>query len=331
MRAEGKARDYCVRRARSQDRKDILRICRATWHGWDYVPEYLNRWLKEKGFYVIVERRTGRAVGLGKYTELAPGELWLEGLRIDPEARSRGLGWQLSKAVLRHALAEKPVSIRLATGRRNTHSRRIIRRMGLRLRVSLWSREGKVPRRAGKPDVFVPSARAAYDYLRRSDECRAGKGLLAHTWQFRTATPELIAELHRKGCLFGYGHKPVGPTTGRAGRNDDLQGLLILQPGRYRTGRLDICFIGGTRKALPEFARQIRVFARRRRCTSIGGMAASPKILRHLGGLRMRVPTPRRRGSRVPGGQRHVMVYEYPLPHSTSRSGHHIPRVRRKA
>jgi len=292
---------YVVRPARPRDRRDILRICAATWHGWDYVPEYLNRWLKEKGFYVIVERRTGKAVGLGKYTELAPGELWLEGLRIDPEVRSRGLGWQLSKAVLRHALAEKPVSIRLATGRRNSHSRRIIRRMGLRLRVSLWSREGKIPKRAGKPDVFVPSARAAYDYLRRSHEYRAVKGLLPHTWQFWTITPELVAELRRKRCMFGYG------------RNENLRGLLILQPGRYRTGRLDICFIAGTRRALPEFARQIRVFARQHRCTSVGGMAASPLTLRHLGGLRLRVPTPRRRGRRVPIRQRHVLVFEYPL------------------
>jgi GNAT superfamily N-acetyltransferase len=292
---------YIVRRALARDRKDILRICASTWHGWDYVPQYLNRWLKGKGFYVIVQRQPGstsrtaeKVVGLGKYTELSPGELWLEGLRIDPTVRRQGLGWRLSRAIIRKARADKPDSIRLATGRRNTHSRRIIRRMGLRLKVTLWNREGRVPKRPGKPGTFVPDAEVAWDYLRRTEEFRASKGLFAHTWQFRTITPELVAELRRKGRVFGYGS------------NANLQGLLILQPGRYESGRLDISFIDGVRKALPEFQREIRVFARRDKSRFVGGMAAGRKMLRHLGGLRLR-------GWRGAANQRTVMVYEYPV------------------
>jgi GNAT superfamily N-acetyltransferase len=227
---------YLVRRASPNDRRDILRICAKTWHGWDYVPQYLNRWLREKGFYVIAEcgmsnsefrnlhstvRIGEKVVGLGKFTELGPGELWLEGLRIDPETRSQGLGWRFSRYVIRAALGEKPNSIRLATGRRNTHSRRIIRKMGLRLKVSLWNREGRIPKRPGRPAVFRPGPEAAWNYLRHSEEFLASKGLLGHTWQFRTATPELIVELCRQGRVFGYG------------REESLQGLLILQPGLY--------------------------------------------------------------------------------------------------
>lgn len=297
------------------DRKDILRICAKTWHGWDYVPQHLNRWLSEKGFYVIVERPAKlskprprrdeeKVVGHGKFTELSPGELWLEGLRIDPEARSHGLGWQLSRHVIRAALAERPHSIRLATGRRNTHSRRIIRKMGLRLRISLWNRDGRIPKRPGKPDVFRPRPEAAWNYLRSSEEFRTSKGLLNHTWQFRAATPELIAELCRQGRVFGFGN------------NAQLQGLLILQPGRYQDGRLDISFIDGARRALPEFARQIRVSARRHKCRSISGMAAGRRMLRHFGGLRMR-------GRGRAGNRRTTLVYEYPLSRkaASSRSG----------
>jgi GNAT superfamily N-acetyltransferase len=271
------------------------------------VPQYLNRWLSDKGFYVVVERppklrRAGsgrrpaasRVVGLGKVTELSPGELWLEGLRIDPEVRSQGLGWRLSRHVIRAALAEKPHSVRLATGRRNTHSRRIIRRMGLRLKVSLWNREGRIPKRPGRPNVFRPGPEAAWNYLRHSEEFRMSKGLLGHTWQFRTAGPELTAELCRRGRVFGFG------------RNENIQGLLILQPGRYENGRLDVSFIDGARRALPEFARQIRVFARQHKCRFIGGMAAGKRMLRHLGGLRMH-------GLRRAGDRRTTLIYEYPL------------------
>jgi GNAT superfamily N-acetyltransferase len=288
-----------VRRALPRDRKDILRICAKTWHGWDYVPQYLGQWLKDKGFYVIVARPAksrGRekVVGLGKFTELGPGELWLEGLRIDPETRSLGLGWQLSQHVIRAALGERPRSIRLATGRRNTHSRRIIRKMGLRLKVSFWNREGRIPKRPGKPKVFRPDPAAAWDYLRRSEEFRASKGLLGHTWQFRTVLPELVGELCRRGRVFGFGS------------NENLLGLLILQPGRYENGRLDVSFIDGVRRALPEFHRQIRLFAGQHKCQFIGGMTAGRRMLRHLGGLRMR--TWRRAGKK-----RTTLIYEYPL------------------
>ena len=295
---------FRVRPALPGDRKDILHICARTWHGWDYVPQYLNRWLRERGFYVMVERpakgaKSGgrteeKVVGLGKFTELSPGELWLEGLRIDPETRSRGLGWQLSKAIIRLARVERPVSIRLATGRRNTHSRRIIRKMGLRLRVSMWNRDGRIPKRLGKPKVFQPDPEKAWNYLRSSEEFRMSKGLLNHTWQFRTATPELISELCRQGRVFGYGS------------NEDLQGLLILQPGRYENGQLDISFIDGTRKALPEFSREIRAFARQHKSRFLGGMAAGRRMLRHLGGLRMH-------GQRRAGNKRTTLVYEYPV------------------
>jgi len=283
---------FVIRRARLSDKPEVLKVCANTWHRWDYVPLYFNRWVREKGFYVLLDGK--RVIGLAKYTELAPGELWLEGLRIDPQVRSRGLGWKVSQRILKAALAEKPVSLRLTTGRRNTHSRRIIRKMGLRLKVALWGREGPVPRRSGKARVFVPSAQAAYDYIRKTAEFKTSKGLLQHTWQFHTITPELLGKLRRKGCLFGYGS------------NEDLQGVLILQPGRYESGRLDISFIEGSRKALPEFHRRIRQFARQHKAKSISGMATSKSVLRHLGGLRMR---PSRRGMKRPW----VMVYEYPL------------------
>jgi GNAT superfamily N-acetyltransferase len=299
-----------VRRALPRDRKDILRICSQTWPGWgDYVPQFLNRWLREKGFYVLVEKKAGAretVVALGKFTELAPGELWLEGLRVDPASRSHGLGWKLSQATMEHALAEHPKSIRLATGRRNRHSRRIIGKMGLRLKFRFWSRDGRIPRpvkgrkRAAGAQVFIPSAPMAWDYIRRTEEYRAARGLLQNTWQFRTVTPGLLAALARQKRLFAWG-KP-----------EDLRGLLIIQPGRYDNGRLDISFIEGRRGALGAFRDVVRraalgrLWPGGRKFRSISGMAASRVMLRHLGGLDMR---PHRR----PGHVRWVLVYEYPL------------------
>jgi GNAT superfamily N-acetyltransferase len=319
----------------------------------------MNRWMKEKGFYVVVESRINHqdtkaprrqdarkkpqmhadkrgftsvhqrrgcatlrssavpesraaVIGLAKYTELSPGEFWLEGLRVDPQRRSKGLGWKVSRFILKEVLKERPRSLRLATGRRNRHSRRIIRKMGLRLKLALWGYDSRIPRtkdsspprhqgtkrtRArnspGSPETFIPDPQAAFNYLRKTEEFKAGKGLLQHTWQFRTITRELLEDLVREKRVFGYGS------------NENLQGLLILQPGRYENGRLDISFIEGTRKAIGEFPKQIRRTAREWKCRSMAGMARGDSMLRHLRGLRMK-------RWRRPGKLPPVLVYEYP-------------------
>jgi hypothetical protein len=243
----------------------------------------------------MLDRR--RIVGLAKYTEIDPGDYWLEGLRVDPGHRNQGLGWQMSEFILRRVLAERPKTLRLATGRRNRHSRRLVRRMGLRVKVSLWGREGPVPRDQTRPRVFVPTARAAFDFIRRTDEYREARHLLQHTWHFRTITCGLLADLIRKGRVFA------------AGAPEDVRGILILQPGRYGRGRLEVSFIEGDRKSLPEFRRKIAELARRHKAKSVAGIARSRSMLRHFGGLRMR-------RWRRPGRLPHVMVYEYPLPAS---------------
>ncbi|MEO0107787.1 MAG: GNAT family N-acetyltransferase [candidate division WOR-3 bacterium] len=284
-----------MRLARASDRSEVERICANTWHNWDYIPRYFPQWIREGGFYVATEGK--RLVGMAKITELSPGELWLEGLRVDPERRSQGLGWKISGFILKQALKSKPISLRLATGRRNVHSRRIIRRMGFRLKVSLWGRDGRIPKCSGKPDTFVPDPDVAFEYIRRTEEYRESRHLLQHTWQFRTITPALLAELVEKRRVFAYG------------ANHHVRGLLIVQPGRYESGRLDLSFIEGDRRALGEFRKQVWVFAQQHRAEHLSGIARGRCMLRHMGGLRMR---PWRTRGHLPW----VLVYEYPLARS---------------
>lgn len=285
------------RPARKQDRKAVLRICRNTWDGWDYIPQFFDDWVRKPGFYVAELGK--RIVALGRYTELSPGEFWLEGLRVDPECRHQGIGWQISHFVLKEVLRLHPVSIRLATGRRNRHSRRIIHRMGFRLYTTFWGYEGKVPRTVADPEVFVPDPETAFSYIQGSAEYRATRQLMPHTWQFRKITHELIRELVQQGCVFGYRSEQV------------LEGLMILQPDRYGRHTIEISFVDGTRAAVIQFRRQLKVFAGRYSAQLVTGMARSGAMI-----LRFRRLGLRRR--RRPGKLPPILVYDYPL-HGTAR------------
>jgi GNAT superfamily N-acetyltransferase len=79
--------DLRVRPALPEDRERILAISAKIWEGQDYIPHVLDRWLCEGGLFVA--ELSGKVVGFAKNTELSPGEIWLEGLRVDPEHQGR--------------------------------------------------------------------------------------------------------------------------------------------------------------------------------------------------------------------------------------------------
>jgi GNAT superfamily N-acetyltransferase len=113
-----------VRPMTMADKPAVMNISSRIWEGNDYVPLFYDRWVKEGGFWAGELR--GRIVGYGKATELAPGELWLEGLRVDPGCRKQGIGKELSRQVVYRTLERRPVSLRLATADVNHESIHII-------------------------------------------------------------------------------------------------------------------------------------------------------------------------------------------------------------
>jgi GNAT superfamily N-acetyltransferase len=119
-----------LRKASIKDREGILKIASATWEGWDYIPLLLDSWLAEGGLYVA--ELANEIVGITKTTELSPGELWLEALRVAEEHRKKGLGRKIAEQQLELAIAAGPKSIRLSTADINTASLAIIRHLGFK-------------------------------------------------------------------------------------------------------------------------------------------------------------------------------------------------------
>ncbi|MEW6216856.1 MAG: GNAT family N-acetyltransferase, partial [Candidatus Bipolaricaulota bacterium] len=60
------------------------------------MPLVLDGWLTEGG--LVVAELNGDLAGFGKLTLLSPGEVWLEGLRVDPTHRGKGV----AKALAQH-------------------------------------------------------------------------------------------------------------------------------------------------------------------------------------------------------------------------------------
>jgi GNAT superfamily N-acetyltransferase len=136
-----------VRRARPGDTRAVLDFTRATWDGWDYVPSVWHDWLEASDGVLLVavpnaahqldlfgRALTGeRPVGIARVAMLSPDEAWLEGLRVDPGVRNRGVARLLHGACLVWARAQGATSVRYATGQGNEGSHRLGTRHGFRL------------------------------------------------------------------------------------------------------------------------------------------------------------------------------------------------------
>jgi len=278
-----------VRPARRADRSAIVAIGKRIWQGWDYVPLFFNRWLRQGDFWVAELDRV--VIGCAKATELAPGEWWLEGLRVDPDRQGEGLGWEISRRVLELTLVHRPTTLRLATADVNRASINIIGRMGFRLLSTHRFLVGPARGRESGPQLRRPDPVQTFEFLANSVECRATHGLMPWTWLFRQVTPEYIGELCRRGLVRGW------PERG------ELEGVLVARPHRYFPRDLDISFVHGTKPALAAFRQYLGGLARRRGSRRVSAMPTSRAMEQALAGF----------GLRRYQGIRRVLVYEYAL------------------
>jgi GNAT superfamily N-acetyltransferase len=279
-----------VRPVTMADKSAVMKISSRIWEGNDYVPLFYDRWVKEGGFWAGELR--GRLVGYGKATELAPGELWLEGLRVDPDCRKQGVGKELSRQVVYRTLERRPVSLRLATADVNHESIHIIETV-MRFKPYVQYRffvGAPLEPRQGPP-LVAPTVAEALDFIKRSAELVASRGLLPSTWLFRSLDRRYVAELTRCGYVFGYS------TAGK------LAGLIVLKPHRYHGNDLDILFVVGDSQALAVFRSFVSRVAHDCGTKSMSGMAASNDMAKAFKLLGMK-PHPRISA---------VLVYEYPI------------------
>jgi len=279
-----------VRPMTMADKPAILRVSARIWDGHDYVPLFFDSWVRERGFWVGEVR--GRVVAYSKATELAPGEWWLEALRVDPDHRSRGLGKEMSRQVLYRALEQRPVSLRLATADVNRESIHIITEvMGFKPYAVYRFFVGSPGRPQPGPKLVRPPAADALQFLRGHEELAVSRGLLPSTWRFREANRGYLSELRRSGNLFGFR------------KATSLEGLLILKPHRYRGNDLDVSFVAGPRRAIRAFRAFTMRVARACGSRNLSGMAASERMASALKAMGMK---PHPHISAVP-------VYEYPI------------------
>jgi len=132
-----------------------MAISATVWDGHDYLPQVWDRWLAEsedEGCLLI--GAIGDAVVGVQHTAIQPcGVAWMEGIRVHPEYRRRGIAARLLEYAIDLALTEQLQKVRLSTAHLNEASSKLARAHGMVevARVNIY--EATPDPEATEPDV----------------------------------------------------------------------------------------------------------------------------------------------------------------------------------
>jgi RimJ/RimL family protein N-acetyltransferase len=119
------------RPAEERDRAAVFAVCARTWPDGDYIPRVWDAWLADPlGILAVGVDAGDQAVAVGKLSVPAPGEGWLEGLRVAPALRQGGWGRALAAYLTASAWAQGLHTVRYITEARNTPMHRVAAALG---------------------------------------------------------------------------------------------------------------------------------------------------------------------------------------------------------
>jgi ribosomal protein S18 acetylase RimI-like enzyme len=242
-----------IRDALREDREAVLEFCRNTWPGYgDYIARAWQRWIRDSSGRFLVAELNGRAVGIAKIDDFGGGEVWLEGLRVDPGFRRKGIGNAINKEVVRTLRRMKPRSVRFCTAVSNRASRSIGEHFGFALKTRFryyWQRT-----RRGKPAgerACRSQSADIYGYMLQSRFLRLSSGLVGEGWVFRELKPEILDAYIKEGRVWITIRR--GLLSGVAVYSEELAegtinlGFIHGEPGPMRTLMKNCMYIAGQR------------------------------------------------------------------------------------
>ncbi len=242
-----------VREARPSDKGPLMSFIKDIWGGHDYIPRVWDEWVRDQGAEMFVVLADGRQVGMSRVRFLEDGSAWLEGARVHPDFRGKGLASALGERSM-EAAREKGVGIfRLASGSRNKPAHRQIARMGFAevSRTSVYvPPEGahRAPKR-GTVRAMPGDTSRVLGMIRDSREFELGSEVMWDTFAAYSMTPDVVAGAVRAGSVYTNGDAVAIVRPGSEGREEWRQ----------------VCFVGGDPGDAAELAAHLLTRKERRK------------------------------------------------------------------
>jgi ribosomal protein S18 acetylase RimI-like enzyme len=200
---------FTVRPARADDKATVLTFCERTYEWGDYVPLVWDDWLEHEQGRLLVATCDNRTVAVANVTLLTPTEAWLQGLRVDPQYRRRGLAHQMLRHCLNAARQSGATVARLATSSRNRAMQKTTERAGMQHIAAAWILTANALPPTETAPTLVPLTPA--DWPQASARILESAGLAAlgglyGVWDWQELTPAKLRTCVEQGQVLGLAH-----------------------------------------------------------------------------------------------------------------------------
>ncbi len=184
--------DYVVcRPALQKDTDAVMELSSHIWEGHDYIPHVWEEWLADPDGLLGVAEVCGRIAGVFKLAKFQEEEWYLEGLRVHPDFRDRGVASHIHNYVVDTWRRMGSGIIRLVTASFNVKVHRMCENGGFR-RINEFIPNGAKSLGDRTPDfteVTIDEAEEALEYIIHSPSHALSSGLINLEWVF--ADPQL--------------------------------------------------------------------------------------------------------------------------------------------
>ncbi len=242
--------ELTLRRARAADRPAVERICAHTWQWGDYVLEVWDEWLADERGPVIVGEVAGQVMAFSKITWNTTDQVWLEGLRVDPDYRRRGFAGRFLDYCMAHAQEQGARVVRLSTGSNNTPVHNLMERIGME-RIGCYARWIAEPLPDGPQPAFLTPAdhEQVQAFLTDSPVLAHMHGLYCMDGAWQELSAGRVAQFLEEGRLVGQ----LAP--------DGRLAALAVTHFYPKFNEVWVDFVDGTSLAITELASAIRAYA----------------------------------------------------------------------
>lgn len=198
MPAQRKMSEFLFRQAQLADESAVVALSAQIWEGEDYVADCFHDWVADPRGQFTVVYEGEELVAFGKLTESGPGEWWLEGLRVAPAHRGRGLARRLHEYAVTLADQIGWGVLRFMTASNNKAVHKLARESGFHRISQHWLADAALETAVigdAAPFTLVEAAELPHlrTYLQQSATFAATHGLMEHDWVLLSILPRLAA------------------------------------------------------------------------------------------------------------------------------------------
>ncbi len=219
------------RPALPMDTADVIELTRTIWEGEDYVPAVWDEWLADYSGLLLIAEYGGHVVGLGKLTQLAPGEWWMEGLRVHPDYAGLGVASHIHDYQQAYWEKVEGEVVRLVTVSYREAVKHLCQRTGFTLLGELTS--FSAPAIASANGSFRKLLEAEVEDALRFTSIRAESilfsNLIDEGWQWAELSAHWLTRAARAGHAWWWRHTnhADGLILLRTGDEDESEALFI--------------------------------------------------------------------------------------------------------